>query len=156
MTEYSGRGDPRRSLELLWGTGQESTRGPKPGLAVVDIVASAIELADTDGLAALSMRKVAERLGRSVMTLYTYVPGKAELLDLMLDTTLGELPTTYALDHGWRAAVEASARDGWDFYERHPWVLQVSGRGPCWVPTSSISTRPSCGSSTGSASPESR
>ena len=88
------------------------------------------------------MRKVAERLGRSAMSLYTYVPGKAELLDLMLDTVLGELPTAYS-ENGWRAAVEASARDGWDFYQRHPWVLQVSGAPGVSVPTSSTCTRPS-------------
>ena len=61
------------------------------------------------------------------MALYTYVPGKAELLDLMLDTVYGELATTYPLDNGWRAAVEASARATWALYARHPWVLQVAG-----------------------------
>ncbi|MPY91894.1 MAG: hypothetical protein GEV08_02180 [Acidimicrobiia bacterium] len=45
----------------------------------------------------------------------------------MLDTAYGELLTTYSLDAGWRPAVEVSARDSWDFYQRHPWVLQVSG-----------------------------
>lgn len=114
-------------MELLWEMGDGPTRGPKPGLSVQAIVTAAIELADAEGLGALSMRRVAERLGKSAMALYTYVPGKAELLDLMLDAALGELPATYPLAHGWRAAVEASARDGWDFYERHPWVLQISG-----------------------------
>ncbi len=142
MTEYAGRGDPRRSMELLWATAATAatgattiatagaptpTRGPKPGLSTAVVVAAAIELADADGLGALSMRRVAERLGRSAMSLYTYVPGKSELLDLMLDTALGELPTAYSRADGWRTAVEASARDGWDFYQRHPWVLQVSG-----------------------------
>ena len=127
MTEYAGRGDPRRSMALLWGMGEAPTRGPKQGLRVEQIVAAAIEVADAEGLAAVSMRKVAEKLGKTAMALYTYVPGKAELFDLMLDGALGELPTDYSLDGGWRAAVEASARDGWAFYERHPWVLQVSG-----------------------------
>lgn len=127
MTEYAGRGDPRRSLALLWGADERSTRGPKPGLSVAAIVEAAIALADADGLEAVSMRKVSERLGRSAMSLYTYVPSKAELIDLMLDTALGELPTDYPLGDGWRAAIEASARDGWAFYERHPWVLQISG-----------------------------
>src|SRR5688500_17259010 len=127
MTEYAGRGNPRRSMELLWGAGSTPSRGPKPGLTVAAIVEAAIEVADTEGLAALSMRKVAEKLGKSAMSLYTYVPGKPELLDVMLDTVLGELPTSYPRDDGWRAAVEASARDGWSLYERHPWVLQVSG-----------------------------
>ncbi|MGH9120025.1 MAG: TetR/AcrR family transcriptional regulator [Acidimicrobiales bacterium] len=127
MTESSGRGDPRRSMELLWELGAGPTRGPKPGLTLRAIVTAAVELADAEGLSALSMRRVAERLGKSAMAIYTYVPGKAELLDLMLDTALGELPTSYPLDKGWRPAVEASARDGWEFYERHPWVLQISG-----------------------------
>lgn len=127
MTEYAGRGDPRRTLALLWGRSEAPTRGPKPALSVAEIVAAGIAIADEEGLAAVSMRKVGERLGKSAMSLYTYVPGKAELLDLMLDAVLGELPTTYDLAGGWRPAMERSARDGWAFYERHPWVLQVSG-----------------------------
>lgn len=134
MTEYTGRGDPRRSMELLWGVGEVPTRGPKQGLSTAAIVAAAIELADAEGLGALSMRRVAERLGKSAMSLYTYVPGKAELLDLMMDSVLGELPTHYSLAEGWRVAIEESARDGWAFYERHPWVLQVSGARPTLGP----------------------
>jgi AcrR family transcriptional regulator len=127
MTEYASRGDPKRSMELLWGAAQAPTRGPKPGLDVPTIVAAAIELADAEGLPAVSMRRVGERLGKSAMALYTYVPGKAELLDLMLDTLFAELRTDAPLDGGWRPAVEASARAAWAFYERHPWVLQVTG-----------------------------
>jgi AcrR family transcriptional regulator len=127
MTEYAGRGDPRRSMELLWGAGTTPSRGPKPGLTVAAIVEAAIAVADAEGLAALSMRKVAERLGRSAMSLYTYVPGKPELLDVMLDTVIGETPKASPPDGGWRPAVEAAARDQWAFYQRHPWVLQVSG-----------------------------
>lgn len=127
MTEYASRGDPRRTMELLWGVEATSSRGPKPGLELPTIVATAVELADTEGLAAVSMRKVAERLGRSAMALYTYVPGKAELLDLMLDAVYGDLPSPDPADGGWRAAAEAWARGSWDFYLRHPWVLQVVG-----------------------------
>lgn len=123
--EYASRGDHRRTMELLWGVDGSSNRGPKPGLDVATIVRAGIELADAEGLGALSMRKVADRLGKSAMALYTYVPGKAELLDLMLDTLYGELPTSFPGE--WRAAAEASARAGWDFYLRHPWVLQVAG-----------------------------
>jgi AcrR family transcriptional regulator len=129
MAEYASRGDPRRSMTLLWGRAKAPTRGPKPGLTVDGIVAAAIELADAEGLAAVSMRRVGERLGKGAMSLYTYVPGKAELLDLMLDTVLGELPVGPPPDGpgGWRAAAEARARDYWDLYERHPWLLQVAG-----------------------------
>lgn len=126
MTEYTGRGDPARSLELLWGTRKRPKRGPKPGLSVERIVRAAIELADADGLAALSMRRVADQLGVGTMSLYTYVPGKAELLDVMLDTVLGEVGRPDAAA-GWRAGLERRAREDWALYHRHPWVLQVSG-----------------------------
>lgn len=129
MTEYAGRGDPRRSLELLWGLAEPRTRGPKPRLGLADVVHAAIALADDTGLAAVSMRAVADRLAMSTMSLYTYLPGKAELLDLMHDTVLGELPTDYApqaATGGWRAAMEAFVGDLWALYERHPWMLRVS------------------------------
>lgn len=134
MAEIVSRGDPARSMELLWGAVQAPTRGPKQGLAVADIVRAGIAVADTEGIGALSMRKVAERLGRSAMSLYTYVPGKAELLDVMLDTVLGELRTDISLDDGWRPAVETHCRDLWALYERHPWVLQIVGSRPTLGP----------------------
>ena len=114
-------------MALLWGLHDPPSRGPKASLSVATVVAAAIRLAGDQGLEAVSMRNVADALGKSTMSLYTYVPAKAELLDLMLDTVLGELPTAYDTSAGWRPAVEASARDHWDFYERHPWVLRVSG-----------------------------
>lgn len=114
-------------MALLWGTAPAPPgRGPKPGLTVDAVVEAAIELADAEGLEGLSMRKVADRLGRSVMSLYTYVPGKGELLDLMLDRAQGERPRTYDRAGGWRPAAELLARDMWSFFERHPWVLQIS------------------------------
>jgi AcrR family transcriptional regulator len=88
--EYSGKGDPARSLALLWRTSERTSRKGKPDLSVDRIVRAAIEVADADGLQALSMRRVAERLGVGTMSLYTYVPGKPELLDVMLDTVYGE------------------------------------------------------------------
>lgn len=127
MADQASTGDPRRSMELLWGTATPASRGPKPSLRLSDVVAAAIELADADGMAAVSMRRVAERLGKSAMSLYTYVPGKAELVDLMLDAVYGELDTDLDRQQGWRAAVEVAARDLWDLFERHPWALQVAG-----------------------------
>lgn len=134
MTEYAAKGDARRSMALLWGKGKPPARGPKQALSVDEIVAAAIELADAEGLAALSMRKVAARLGRSAMALYTYVPSKDELLDLMLDRVLGELPTDLEPTDGWRPAVEAFARAMFDHAERHPWVLQVASSRPLLGP----------------------
>ena len=124
-TDYGGSGDPARSLPLLWRDQKRPTRGPRPGLTVDRIVAAAVELADAEGLAALSMRRVAERLGVGTMSLYTYVPGKAELLDVMLDTVLGEVARPDGTG-GWRAGLELRAREDWALFHRHPWMLQIS------------------------------
>ncbi|MBV1853811.1 TetR/AcrR family transcriptional regulator [Catellatospora tritici] len=138
MTVYGGQGDPARTMALLWRAGTPSgTRtapGPRPGLTVDAIVAAGIALADESGLAGLSMRAVGQRLGTSAMALYTYVPSKRELLDLMYDQAHADLPTGYALDGGPRAAVLAWAADLWDRYLRHPWLLQVSYARPVLGP----------------------
>jgi AcrR family transcriptional regulator len=123
--EYAGSGDPARSLALLWrapGTG----RAGRSGLTVDRIVAVAIEVADADGLGALSMRRVAEKLGAGTMSLYTHVPSKAELIDLMLDTVQGETTRPDEVPGGWRARLELIARENWALYHRHPWLLQIT------------------------------
>jgi AcrR family transcriptional regulator len=137
-TEYSGGGDPKRSIELLWGlapgNAEQPRRGPKPRLSAARVAAAAIELADTEGLAALSMRRVAERLEMTAMSLYTYVPGKAELVDLMLDTVYGEVTDDGGDSGPWRARLERVARDNWALYRRHPWLLQVATSRPTLGP----------------------
>ncbi|QFG26730.1 TetR/AcrR family transcriptional regulator [Actinomadura sp. WMMB 499] len=143
MVVFAGQGDPRRSMDLLWrapgGTAAGPSRpgprpGPRPQLSVDLIVDAAIGVADTEGMAALSMRAVGERLGRTAMALYTYVPGKAELVDLMYDRAQAELPPGYDTGAGWRAAVTAWAEDTWAFYLRHPWMLAVSQARPVLGP----------------------
>lgn len=126
MTEYAGAGDHRRSMELLWGRFEPPARGPRRDLDVGAIAAAAVAVADAEGLAAVSMRRVAKELGRGPMTLYTYVPSKQELIELMLERVLGELPTGYDRSGGWRPAAEGWARANWAFYDRHPWTLQIS------------------------------
>nr|WP_204016507.1 TetR/AcrR family transcriptional regulator [Sphaerimonospora thailandensis] len=126
MTEYGGTGDPARSLAILWRTGERPSRKGKPDLGVDRIVRAAIEVADAEGLAALSMRKVAEQLGVGTMSLYTYIPGKAELIDVMVDTVYGELPMPEEVPGGWRARVELIARENLALCRRHPWLLQVA------------------------------
>nr|WP_325050301.1 TetR/AcrR family transcriptional regulator [Amycolatopsis panacis] len=130
MVVFAGQGDARRSLELLWraGTGPRTAPGPKPGLSVDRIVAAAVEIADVDGMSALSMRTVGQRLGRTAMAPYTYVPSKAELIDFMYDKVLGELRAEYDLGAGWRPAMTELAHELWTFHLRHQWLLQV-GRG---------------------------
>jgi len=129
-TEFTGRGDPRRSIALLWGVPGAGRRGPKPRHSVDEVVQAAIALADAEGLAALSVRRVAETLGLSAMSLYTYVPSKAELIDLMLDRVAGEDEYGDGRDSDWRARLEHVARQGWARAQRHPWTIQVGVHRP--------------------------
>jgi AcrR family transcriptional regulator len=127
--EYSGGGDPAKSLELLWGLQAKPTRGPKPALTVGRIVEAALKVADAEGLAAMSIRRVADELGVGAMTLYRYVPGKNELIDVMLDTVFGELPRR-EVDGDWRARLDEVARENRRLYLNHPWLLQVATSRP--------------------------
>ncbi len=138
MPVFAGQGDPHWSLAALWDKGEEAPRrpapGPRPALRREAIVAAAIEIADRDGLDGLSMKAVGQRLGRTAMALYTYVPGKDELLDLMYDRVHAELPTRYPMGRGWRSAARAWARALGDFFLRHPWTLQISYARPVLGP----------------------
>jgi AcrR family transcriptional regulator len=135
-TETSGSGDIARTLELLWDTGRRPSRGPKPTLTLDRIVEAAVQVADTEGLEGLSMRRVAAELGTGTMSLYRYVPGKGELLDLMLNRVQrpSEDPADLG-DGGWRAALEAMAHSILALYRRHPWLLQVNQSRPILGPS---------------------
>lgn len=126
-TEFSGSGDVSRSLALLWRSSGSSAsrRGPRTALDLDRLVTAAVRLADADGLAAVSMRRLAAEVGVPPMTLYGQVPGKRELVDLMLDAVLGELyPDERAPTLGnWRSRIEAVARANRELYLRHPWAL---------------------------------
>jgi AcrR family transcriptional regulator len=122
---FGGDAAAARSMALLWGTKPPGGRGRKPGMTVDRIVAAAVELADADGMDGVSMRRVADRLGVGTMSLYRYVPSKAELQDLMLDAVLAGAPAVHdAAD--WRAGLERFARASLDGYRRHPWLLRAS------------------------------
>ncbi len=125
MIEHTGSGDPARTLALLWRTQERTSRKGKPDLSVDRIVRAGIELADADGLKALSMRRVAESLGVGTMSLYTYVPGKGELIDVMVDTVQSETGRSPITD-GWRAHLTYVARENLALYRTHPWLLQVA------------------------------
>jgi AcrR family transcriptional regulator len=124
------RSDPVRTLTMLWRAHLPTppTRGPRPRHTVDDIINAAINVADTQGLEALTMRKVADTLGIGTMSLYTYIPGRAELLHLMHDTALGELPPL-PTDTGWRPTLEQYAHQARDLAARHPWIPTVSSPG---------------------------
>jgi AcrR family transcriptional regulator len=117
------------SIELAWGLRDAGTRGPKRGLTLERIVAAGIKVALTDGLAALSMARIAAELGVGTMSLYRYVAAKDELLALMVDQALGA-PPPGAPGEDWRAGLRRWAVGLRAAYGRHPWSLRVPISGP--------------------------
>jgi AcrR family transcriptional regulator len=117
--------DEARTLALLWGA---QDRPARSGLSVPSIVSAAIELADREGIAALSMRRLAEILDVGTMSLYTHVPGKAELLDLMFDAVMVGLYEDIdepRRQDGYRAGIEFIAEHNRKLFQAHPWLLDL-------------------------------
>ncbi|MEV0245141.1 TetR/AcrR family transcriptional regulator [Nocardia sp. NPDC050712] len=118
------------TVELLWGTQQRPKRGPKPALTLEGIVAEAIALADAEGLASLSMQRLAERLGFTKMSLYRYVPGKEQLVALMFDTAMGApvrpAPPNPDSAEPWRAGLRHWGLTIFERYCEHPWSLELA------------------------------
>ncbi|MFI9052832.1 TetR/AcrR family transcriptional regulator C-terminal domain-containing protein [Streptomyces sp. NPDC053427] len=94
-------------------------------LSLDRIVRAAIDIADAEGLPALSMRGVAARLGVAAMSPYRYVPSKDDLVLLMADAAFGEKSYPAEPPEGWRSRVELGARTLWSLYRRHPWLAQL-------------------------------
>ncbi|MHC9296816.1 TetR/AcrR family transcriptional regulator [Mycobacterium sp. LTG2003] len=117
-----------RALRELW---RQDTAPPRRarGLTREAIVAAAIELADANGLGALSMARLAERLGCGTMSLYRHVASKDELVMFMLSAGPGPPPQSTG-DTDWRGALQNWAVGLWDVYHRHPWILQAASMGP--------------------------
>ncbi|MFD7415897.1 TetR/AcrR family transcriptional regulator [Kitasatospora purpeofusca] len=109
---------------LLWGPRAQPRRGPKPALSLDGIARAGIEVADAEGLAALSMQRVAELLGKTKMSLYRYVPGKAELIALMTDRAVTAPPVLTGDD--WRADLTDWSTALYLAFARHPWLLEAT------------------------------
>lgn len=130
-TERTGHGDPARTVALLWGADPPAgrpTRGPRPRLDVEQIAIAAVALADERGLGALTMRALATRLGlASPNALYTYVPSKAELVDLIVDRCLAAfaLPASPP-DLPLRERIGSIARANLTLHVAHPWLADVA------------------------------
>jgi AcrR family transcriptional regulator len=122
------------SIETAWGIREPATKGPKPGLSLDRIVAAAVKLAAAEGLAAVSMGRVAGELGASPMSLYRYVASKDELLALMVDAAVGPPPPASQPGEDWRAGLSLWS---WSYFEAlasHPWVVHVPISGPPVTP----------------------
>ncbi|MEV7037508.1 GntR family transcriptional regulator [Amycolatopsis sp. NPDC051061] len=116
------RAEPRSGTVVA----SRERRGSQRGLTRDRIVRAAIEIADAEGLAALSMRGVAARLGAATMAPYKYVTGKDELVLLMADAAYGERGYPENPPPGWRERLTLGGRTLWSLYRRHPWLAQLA------------------------------
>jgi AcrR family transcriptional regulator len=116
-----GRGRREQPYEPIWTRPEPS--GRRAPRSRDDIAAAAIAVADAEGIEAVSMRRVAAELGLGTMSLYHYLGGKDELLDLMSDGIMaGQIVDDAELQRGWRAGLTAIARATHANLHRHPWM----------------------------------
>jgi AcrR family transcriptional regulator len=118
-------------VAAAWGVRERPHKGPRPGLSLDRILAAAVRVADGEGLAAVSMSRVATELGTAPMSLYRYVTAKDELLALMVDAAYGPPPSgplpagPPADGTSWRAGLSRWAWAMRAGIQRHPWVLRI-------------------------------
>lgn len=117
-----------RGVALSWGLVKSSQRGPKREMSLTQIVNAAIDIADKDGLHAVSMNKVASSLGFTTMALYRYVPSKEDLLLLMQDAAF-DISIPEEISPNWRENMLAFVFALMRCYQDHPWLCDISTSG---------------------------
>ncbi|MER7762128.1 TetR/AcrR family transcriptional regulator [Streptomyces sp. NPDC097619] len=88
------------------------------------VLEAAIVLADEGGVAALTIRALADRLGVKPMSLYHHVPHKEAILDGIVDAVFAEIDLP-PRDTDWRSALSARAHSARAALNRHPWATGV-------------------------------
>ena len=123
MTDFTGR-----ILPLLWrrSTPARKAAGRPPRLTVDVVVTTGIRVADSEGLEAASMARVAAELSVGTMTLYTYVPSHDDLVDLMVDEVFVLRGLDGSRPIGWREQIHTYAERTFAMYRAHPWLARVS------------------------------
>ncbi|MEV7526598.1 TetR/AcrR family transcriptional regulator C-terminal domain-containing protein [Streptomyces sp. NPDC091371] len=122
------------AVRLLWGPRppEKPARGPRRGLTLEGIALAGVGIADAEGLGGVSMQRVAGELAVTKMALYRYVPGKAELVALMVEAAMPEpgagAPRGAGVAAGgaWRERLGAWARELLEGFRRHPWLLEAT------------------------------
>ncbi|HEY3682667.1 MAG TPA: TetR/AcrR family transcriptional regulator [Streptosporangiaceae bacterium] len=133
MTNEENDTDPAvripRRYQRLWGVAEPSRRGPRPRLSLDAVARAGIEIADAEGISAVSMSRVAKALGYTTMSLYRYVDSKDELIEVMVDRS-GDPPPDPDPGLDWRAALERWAYAQLDVFRDHPWTATLPVSGP--------------------------
>lgn len=121
------------SLEVAWGVREQPRKGPRRALTLAGVVEAGARVADFEGLASVSMGRVARELGVSTMSLYRYVSAKDELVALMTDAVSVPVPVP-AEEENWRAGLTRWATEYMAVGRRHPWTAEVPVGGPPVTP----------------------
>jgi len=122
VTEQPTRDAPRS----VWARDRPAPR--RPALTRAAIVAAAVRVADAEGLAAVSMRRVAQEIDARVMSLYSHVAKKEDLLDLMADEAAKDTLVPEPLPADWREAITMVVHGELEAVRRHPWMADLQHR----------------------------
>ncbi|XRQ15081.1 TetR/AcrR family transcriptional regulator, partial [Actinomadura welshii] len=109
----------------IWMRPERPARGPRPAYSRAQITEAAIRIADAEGLEAATMRRIAAEIGAGAMSLYRYVPGRGDLVELMADRLLGEIDLEGVPSGDWRADLARYAGGLRAMWLRHPWIAAV-------------------------------
>lgn len=88
------------------------------------VLRAAVQIADQEGIAALSMRKLARELGFEVMSLYNHVANKDDMLGAILDHVVADIELPCA-EHDWKDSLRASSLSAHEVLTRHPWAADL-------------------------------
>jgi AcrR family transcriptional regulator len=146
MDKFNDSGDEAAFMEALgklpngvilsWGFIKQPRRGPKGELSIEKIVSAAIEIADRDGLGAVSMSRVAQSLGYSAMSLYRYISSKEDLLTLMQDAVCAVPVPPKDRIPDWREGMRVFVRTSVGVFRKHPWFADIPIAGAPLTPNS--------------------
>ncbi|MCP2263771.1 TetR/AcrR family transcriptional regulator [Promicromonospora thailandica] len=120
---------PRELIDLLWrdhpAAPRGGARGPRSRVSTGAVVETASALADAEGLAAVTVRRLGDALGISTMSVYTHVNGRDDLLVLMADAACARMPRPGHGTAGWRTRVRRVAEANLALLLEHPWLLEI-------------------------------
>ena len=139
VMQASIRVDPalRRRSELLWEDRSRATRGPKASVTPDEVVQAAMQIADREGLAALTMQAVSASLGLTTMAVYRYFPSKEALYDAIVDAGMGQPPRPPLPRGNWRAELAQWAHAKRSMLISRPWLAELpfvaAPHGPNWL-----------------------
>ncbi|MGQ7788592.1 TetR/AcrR family transcriptional regulator C-terminal domain-containing protein [Nesterenkonia sp. K-15-9-6] len=112
-------------IGLLW---RESAASSRRGISTRGITTLGVDLADREGLDAVTIRRLAAEAGVTAMALYPHIGGRAELIELMLDHVAGATYETAAAPDGedWRERLTVIADANWASCHAHPWITDLA------------------------------